>query len=389
VRTAARLGVGVRADTRSGIGVRAAARPAQAPDYTLLLLAAAILGIGVVMVYSSSSVDAAVTLHDPAYFFKRQLMWAAVGTVVLMCCMNFDYWRWNRLAPAVLLATLGLLLIVLVPGLGRSSHGASRWIGFGSLQFQPSECAKLSMVIYFSAWLAGRQQKLRRFMTGTGPFLVVTGLVCALILAEPDLGTAGAIGVTALTLLFLAGAPLLQMGGVLAMSVPVLGVAILGSSYRRQRFLAFLDPQAHPLSSGYHIMQALYALGSGGLFGVGLGMSRQKYFYLPERHTDFIFAILGEELGYVGGLLLISLFFLLIWRGYRIALTAPDTFGSLLAAGITTMIAIQMVINVGVVTSVLPITGITLPLVSFGGSSLVFTLAGLGILANISRYARF
>ena len=196
------------------------------------------------------------------------------------------------------------------------------------------------------------------------------------------------LAVTSLVLLYVAGVPVGQLGAICALALPALAVIIFGSGYRRSRFLAFLDPAAHPRSTGYHILQSLYALGSGGLFGVGLGQSRQKYFYLPEPHTDFIFAVLGEELGFLGGLAVLVLFGILIWRGFRIAASAPDLFGTLLAAGVTTMLAVQAIVNIAAVTSVLPVTGIPLPLLSYGGSSLVFTLTGIGLLANISRHAR-
>ncbi|HVB08966.1 MAG TPA: putative lipid II flippase FtsW [Bacillota bacterium] len=354
----------------------------------LLLILAALVSIGLVMVYSASSVEATVAYHDPAYFFKRQLAGLAVGVLAMLFCMNFPYWNWRRLAPAILAITLGMLVLVLIPHVGIQVLGARRWLGYHSLRIQPSEVAKFSMVIYFADWLSRTGPRLQRPKTGLFPYLAMVGLVAGLILLEPDLGTAAAVAGTALVMLFLAGVPMSQLAVTFIACVPVLAYAILGSAYRRARFFAFLNPQADILGSGYHIMQALYALGSGGLFGLGLGMSRQKYFYLPERHTDFIFAILGEELGLIGGLLLLGLFLLLIWRGFRIAVAAPDTFSSLLAAGVTTIVAVQVVVNVGVVTSVLPITGITLPFISFGSSSLVFMLAGMGILCNVSRYAR-
>jgi cell division protein FtsW len=360
----------------------------QAPDYLVLLLVAALLAIGLVMVYSASSVEAAVVYHDAAYFFKRQAVGALLGGAALLFCLNFPYWRWRSLAPLLLIGTLGLLVLVLVPHIGIRVGGARRWLGFGSLRLQPSELAKLTLVMYFADWLTRAQQRLADPRRGILPFLALVGLVAGLILLEPDLGTAAAIAGTAMVMLFLAGVPLRHLVVAGLAAAPGVAYAILGSAYRRTRFFAFLDPQKNALGSGWHIMQALYALGSGGLFGLGLGMSRQKYFYLPEQHTDFIFAVLGEELGLVGGLLLLALFLLLIWRGYRIAVTAPDSFASLLAAGVTTMIAVQVVVNVGVVTSVLPITGITLPFISFGSSSLVFMLAGVGILCNVSRYAR-
>jgi cell division protein FtsW len=365
-----------------------AAATRQAPDYMLLLVLAALLAIGLVMVYSASSVEATVVYHDPAYFLKRQLAGLVVGALALLFCLNFPYWNWRRLTPAILAVTFGMLVLVLLPHVGIEVGGARRWLGYHSLRIQPSEVAKLSLVICFADWLARAGPRLQRARTGIVPYLAMVGLVAGLILAEPDLGTAAAITGTCLVMLFLAGVPVGHLLAAAVAGIPVLGYAIFGSAYRRARFLAFLNPKADVLGSGYHIMQALYALGSGGLFGLGLGMSRQKYFYLPEQHTDFIFAILGEELGLVGGLLLLALFLLLIWRGYRIAVAAPDTFASLLAAGVTTMVAVQVVVNVGVVTSVLPITGITLPFISFGSSSLVFMLAGMGILCNVSRYAR-
>ncbi len=359
------------------------------PDYVLLLAAAAILTVGLVMILSASSVTAGAQFHDPYYFFVRQLMWSAIGLAGFFVAMHIDYHVWRRLAPIGLVVSFALLTAVLIPGIGRSVSGSRRWLGIGGLAFQPSEVIKLSLVVYISAWLAGKDQRdMRHFLRGTAPVLGLVALACGLILAEPDLGTAGALLATSIVLLYVAGTPMVQFGAIFGLALPGLALAIATSHYRRQRFLAFLNPQAHPLSSGYHILQSLYALGSGGLFGVGLGHSRQKYFYLPEEHTDFIFAVLGEELGLIGGLLVLALFAVLIWRGYRAATRAPDLFGCLMAAGITSMLAVQAIVNIGVVTALLPITGIPLPMVSFGGSSLVFTMIGLGMLANITRQTR-
>lgn len=359
------------------------------PDYTLLLAAAGIMAIGIVMVLSSSSITAGAAIGDPYYYFKRQLMWLALGSACFLICYRVDYWRWKPLARYILGGTFFLLIAVLIPHVGRNVNGSQRWLGFGPAVFQPSELAKLTMVVYVSAWLSDRgARSLQRFTRGTLPLLVVVGFAAALIVKEPDLGTAAALFATAVVLLYLAGVPLTQFGAIFGITLPVLGALIFTSGYRRTRFLAFLHPQAHAQTSGYHILQSLYALGSGGLFGVGLGQSRQKYFYLPEEHTDFIFAVLGEELGFVGGLLVLGLFAVLLWRGYRIAAAAPDLFGTLLAAGITTMLAVQAIVNIGVVAGILPITGIPLPMISFGGSSLIFTLSGLGILANVSTHAR-
>ncbi len=376
-----------RADERGG----AAMRERTPPDVGLLLSAAALLCLGTVMVLSSSFVTAGVEYHDPYYWFKRQLAWIVVGLIGFVICLRVDYWQWKRFAPLILGGTLVLLVAVLIPGVGRNVNGSQRWLGFGSLVFQPSELAKLTMVIYVSAWLSDRTpRQVGSFARGALPVLALVGLAAGLILKEPDLGTAAALAATAFVLLYVVGVPVSQFGVILSLAVPALALAIFGSAYRRQRFLAFLDPSSpqNRLNSGYHILQGLYALGSGGLFGVGLGQSRQKYFYLPEEHTDFIFAVLGEELGFIGGVLVLALFGVLVWRGYRAAAAAPDMFGTLLGAGLTTMLAVQAIVNIGVVTGVLPITGIPLPMISYGGSSLVFTMAGIGILANLSRHAR-
>ena len=361
------------------------------PDTALLLTAAALLCLGTVMVLSASFVTAGHYFHDPYFFFKRQLAWIAIGLFAFGICLRVDYWEWKRFAPLFLVVTFFLLVAVLIPHVGRNVNGSQRWLGFGSLVFQPSELAKLTMVVYVAAWLSDRKPKqIQSFARGALPVLVIVGVAAGLILKEPDLGTAAALVATAFVLLYVSGVPLGQFAAILGLALPGLALAIFGSAYRRQRFLAFLDPgsKANALASGYHTLQGLYALGSGGLFGVGLGLSRQKYFYLPEEHTDFIFAVLGEELGFLGGLAVLALFAVLLWRGYRTAAAAPDMFGTLLGAGLTTMLAVQAVVNIGVVTAVLPVTGIPLPLISYGGSSLVFTLAGIGMLANISRHAR-
>lgn len=365
-------------------------RAPQAPDYVLLLTSAALLALGLVMILSSSSVTAAASAashYDPYYYFQRQVLWVGVGLGAFLICYHVDYHHWRTLAPLCLAGTLALLLLVLL--VGRQVNGSQRWLGLGPAVVQPSEIAKLTMVIVLSALLAGRtERQLRSFWRGAFPALALAGLAAGLILKEPDLGTAAALAATAMVLLYVGGVPFGQLAATGGAAVPALAAAILGSPYRRERFLAFLHPAAQSQQGGYHILQSLYALGSGGLFGVGLGQSRQKWFYLPEEHTDFIFAVLGEELGFIGVVLVLALFGVLIWRGYRIAAQAPDLFGTLLAAGLTTMLAVQAIVNIAVVSGLLPVTGIPLPMISYGGSSLLFTLAGLGILAGISRHAR-
>ncbi len=380
---------------RAVAGDRRARRPAvrpwrklrrKPPDFALFLTAAILLGIGVVMVFSSSYVKADRLYGDPYYYLKRQVAWAGVGLVAMLVALNLDYWHLRRWARPILVLGIVLLVMVLVPGVGRAAGGARRWLGFGPVSFQPSEFMKLAVVIWLSASLTARGARLRQFSQGTLPYMVLLALIFGLVLLQPDLGTAVAIGGTSFLLLFCAGVPVVHL--LAAGGIGLVGVAwaIVTEEYRLRRFLAFLDPFADPLGSGFHIIQALYAIGSGGLFGLGLGNSRQKFFYLPEQHTDFIFAILSEELGFIGGVTVLGLYFFLAWRGFRIALAAPDTFSTLLAAGVTGMLILQIIVNIGVVTATLPITGIPLPLLSFGGSSLVFSLAGIGILMNISRY---
>lgn len=357
------------------------------PDYAIIGGVATLLAIGLVMVFSSSSVRALADVGDAYYYLKRQLLWTLLGLGAMFVMMRVDYWEIRRYARPFFFLTLLTTVLVLIPGIGREAGGARRWIGYGPLlQFQPSELMKLAVVTYIAWALSRSPEKIKDFARGILPYVLLLGVLFFLILQQPDLGTAVSVVGTVVVMLFVAGARLGHLAGLGLAAVPVLFYAIMGADYRRSRLLAYLNPFADPQGSGFHIIQALYALGSGGLFGLGLGNSRQKFFYLPAEHTDFIFAILGEELGFVGAAFVIGLFALLAWRGYRTAMAAPDTFSSLLAAGLTTMVVLQALLNIGVVCGILPITGVPLPLVSFGGSSLVPTLAGLGILLNISRH---
>ena len=361
----------------------------KSPDFLLFMSTVMLLSIGIIMVYSASQVTASERMADTFYFLKKQLLWACIGILAMISVMNIDYWRYKKLAVPFLITAFALLVAVLLPGVGKSVKGAQRWLGVGMLTFQPSEIIKLSLVIFMAWGLSQAKARLRYFTTGLLPYLIVLALACGLILMQPDLGTTIAAAGTVYLMFFAAGAEGKHLTYLALSGVGAVSLAIALEPYRLKRFLAFLDPWADPLGSGFHIIQGLYALGSGGLFGAGLGKSHQKYFYLPEQHTDFIFAVLGEELGFIGGALVILLFILFIWRGFKIALSSPDPFASLLAVGVTSMIGLQAIINIGVVTSSLPITGIPLPLISFGGSSLVFTLLGVGILLNISKFTTY
>lgn len=358
------------------------------PDYVIFYAVLCLLGLGVIMVYSASAVSANVHFNDSYYFLKRQVLWAGLGLIAMWFTMNIDYHVWQRFAKPVLIGTIVLLALVLVPGMGKVVNGARRWLGFGSIYIQPSEIAKLSMVLFTAYYLTKMQPVITKFKRGIVPQLAVLMVVFGLILKEPDLGTALSIAGTVFVLLFAAGARLWHLGSLGAVGVVGIAFAVLLEPYRMKRLLAFSDPWSDPLNTGYHIIQSLYAIGSGGLFGVGLGRSREKFLYLPEPHTDFIFSILGEELGLIGTTLVLVLFFLFAWRGLKTAMLAPDVYGSLLSAGLTTMILVQALMNIAVVTASMPVTGIPLPFLSFGGSALIFTLAGVGILLNVSRHVR-
>ncbi|QOR36219.1 putative lipid II flippase FtsW [Clostridium sp. 'deep sea'] len=360
----------------------------QTPDKTIIIITMVLVIFGVIMVYSSSSFFADITYGDQFHFFKRQLVWAILGFVAMNITMRIKYWKYKELVPLIATVCFATLILVLIPGIGIDVKGSRRWINLGVTRMQPSELAKICLVILL-AWLLERKgKKIVDFKKGVLPALVIIGLICGLILIEPDLGTAAVIGFTGVGMLFIAGLKWSHLFGLFIAGVMGIGVAIIAAPYRMRRFITFLNPWEDPSGAGYQIIQALYALGPGGLIGLGLGNSRQKLLFLPERHTDFIFSIIGEELGFLATSLVVIAFIILAIRGFRIAMRAPDTFGMLLASGITLMIVIQATLNIMVVTALIPVTGMTLPLISSGGASLFITMASLGILLNISRYIR-
>lgn len=360
-------------------------RQRRAPDPALILVVGGLLLIGIVMVFSASVVRAAVDPGDPYNYLKRQAVFALLGIGAMYLFSRIDYWHWSRWARPALILCLLLLVAVLVPGIGVERNGARRWIGFGPLQFQPSEFMKFGIVIYLAHYLS-QVRSLRHWRALILPFALL-GATFVLIMAEPDMGTSLSIAGTVFVMLFAGGMELLHMGILGTLGTVAVTFYAFSAEYRRKRLFTFVNPEHDPLGASYQILQGLYALASGHLFGVGLGRSRQKFWYLPEPHTDYIFAIIGEELGFLGAGLVLALFLLFAWRGYRIAAGCPDRFSFLLATGVTTMITLQALMNIAVVTSSMPATGIPLPLISYGGSSLVVTLAGVGILLGISRYA--
>lgn len=359
----------------------------RAPDYILLAAILSLICIGVVMVYSASTSLSYALVGHAWHFILRQILWTVLGTIALYATSRINYRKWQQLAGLGIVGTILLLLLVWMPGIGVTIQGSSRWFDLGVVRVQPSEIAKVTLLIWLADKLARRPGRLTSFVRGTLPLLTAAGLVALLILLQPDLGTAVAIVLVFGLVLFVAGLPLgqiLVLGGVGAV---LLAQLIRRAPYRFERFLAFLDPWKDPLDTGYQIIQSLYAIGTGGLFGRGWGGGLQKQFFLPEPHNDFIFSTIAEELGFTGGVVLIFLFAVVAVRGMRIALRAPDRFAALVATGITGMVVSQAMINVAVVTASVPVTGITLPLVSYGGSSLLIVMASLGILLNISKHS--
>ncbi len=358
-----------------------------APDRTLFIAAIAIVGFGIVMLYSASSVIAMESHRSPYFFAVKQGMWAAMGVLLMIVLTRFDYrkLRHRAVVYGLLGATVALLVAVLFSPPLNNAH---RWIRLGLISFQPSELAKLSLVLTLAYQLDRRSDRLEDFWSGWFPSLLITGLLGYLVLIEPDYGTAFCLVFIGSCLLFVSGVPLGQLTMLALSSAPVLLWLIFSEDYRRERFLIFFDPDQDPLGKGFQILQSLIAVGSGGVLGKGFMASQQKHFYLPEPHADFIFAVVGEELGLIGGLAVLAGFSVLLWRGLVIADRAPDRFGSLLATGLTMFLVGQGLINMGVVLGILPTTGIPLPFVSAGGSSLLAGMAAVGLLLSVSQHAR-
>ncbi len=353
-------------------------------DRPLLVAIAALTTFGLVMVFSASEVQGWLWYHNSAYYFERQLIWFALGAGFLWTAAHFDYHRLKPLALPLGIAAVGLMLLVLVPHFGVEVNGARRWLKLGPLQMQPAEFAKLAAILFMALWLERHRERLGSLEDGIVPFLALLALVVFLVILERDLGTTMIVAAIMLSQFLVAGGRkrhVLLLGLII---VFCLYLFIRMEPYRLQRIVAFFNPWADPLNTGFQAIQSVVALGSGGLSGVGLGQSIQKYQWLPFAHTDFIFAIIGEEMGLIGTAGVLALFGLFAYRGYRVALKAPDAFGSLLACGVTTWIAFQALINIAAVTVTLPTTGVPLPFISYGGSSLAITLLAVGILINVS-----
>jgi len=360
-------------------------RDGAAVDIWLFFAVAALLAVGIIMVLSTSYLYAQERFSDGAYFFRKQLTAVGIGLVGLFVAALLSPQTYRRLAYPLLAFTLCLLILILIPGIGLSRGGARRWLPLGNFVFQPGELAKLSLVLYLAHSVAKKGERIRTFTIGVLPHLIIGGIFLGLILLEPDLGTALILGLVLLLMLFIAGAKFshLLLTGLAAL--PVLALFVIGAEYRLRRLIAFLDPWKDASNSGFQIIQSYIAFGSGQFWGLGLGQSRQKLFYLPEAHTDFIFSVIGEELGLLGALIVLALFGFIILRGLRLALRIDEPFGQYLAFGLTSLLGLQALIHMGVVMGLMPTKGLVLPFISYGGSAMVLNLTEAGILLSLSR----
>jgi len=355
----------------------------------LFTVSVMLICIGIVMIYSSSSIYAWERYQDSFYFLKRHLSFLTAGLLLTFLAMLIDYRLFRKYARMLLWISFFLLIFVLIPGLGREVSGARRWFRFKFISFQPAEFANLALIIYIADFISRKQDKIKSLLEGFIPPVCVLGGICILILLQPDLGTTITLGTVVLIMLFVAGVSGRYILTLILCSLPAVYLLVFSVPYRRARILAFLNPWLDPKGMGFQIIQSQIAIGSGGLFGVGLGHSRQKLFYLPAAHTDFIFSIIGEELGLLGTLGVVALFMIFIREGLKIIKNAQDKFGYFLALGLVLMISLKAIINIGVSCGLFPTKGLPLPFISYGGSSLIFDMVSLGILINIARTGEY
>lgn len=345
--------------------------------------------IGIVMIYSASNIYAWEKYKDSLFFLKRHLSFIFIAIILTFLVMSIDYRRLANFSKPLLIFSIFLLILVLIPGFGREIAGARRWFRFKTISFQPSELASLAIIIYIADFISRKKSLIKNLWEGFLPLVFILGCVSLLILLEPDLGTSLAVGGVALIMLFVAGVKFQHLLSLILASIPILYILIFSVPYRRTRILTFLNPWLDPKGSGFQIIQSQVALGSGGIFGVGLGHSKQKLFYLPAAHTDFIFSVIGEELGLLGTLGVMALFIIFIQQGLKVVKNAPDRFGYFLSLGIVLMITLKTSVNIGVSCGLLPTKGLSLPFISYGGSSLIFDLVSVGILMNIARTGEY
>jgi cell division protein FtsW len=355
----------------------------------LFTITVILICIGIVMIYSASSIYAWEKYQDSFFFLKRHISFIALGILLTFLVMSVDYRKFRRFAKPVLILSLLLLVLVLIPGIGREISGARRWFRFKLISFQPSELAILAIIIYLADFIHRKGDMVRTLWKGFVPQMLVLGLMVLLILMQPDLGTALAIGIVVFIMLFIAGVRLTYLLSLILASLPLLYILIFSVPYRRMRIITFLNPWLDPKGSGFQIIQSQISLGSGGILGVGLGHSKQKLFYLPAAHTDFIFSIIGEELGLLGTIAVIILFIIFIQQGLKIVKNAPDKFGYFLSLGLVLMVSLKAIINIGVSCGIFPTKGLPLPFISYGGSSFIFDMVSVGILMNIARTGEY
>ncbi|MBF0484262.1 MAG: putative lipid II flippase FtsW [Candidatus Omnitrophica bacterium] len=352
---------------------------------SLAMVVTLFLCIGIIMIYSASGIYAQQVLGNPLYFLVRHLSFLVMGLLAMIPIMLMDYRDLQKIAKPLMVVSVILLVLVLIPGLGKSSFGARRWFKVGPINFQPSELMKLSMLIYVSDFLTRKKNDIRSFSHGFIPLTLVMGVSCLLILKEPDMGNAVLIGLMVWVLMFLAGGKLKHLLSFFILALPALVILVIKEPYRMRRLVAFIDPWKDSLGAGFQLTQSHIAFGSGGIFGLGLGKSVQKLFYLPAAHTDFIMSIIGEELGFLGAFVVIMLFIIFVFQGARIAKRTQNPFGYFLASGIVGMLGTQAMVNIGVSIGALPTKGLPLPFISYGGSALIFNLMAIALLLNISR----
>jgi cell division protein FtsW len=369
--------------------IRRLRRPASPPDWVLVGAVLALVFIGLIFVFSSSFAISQELHGNTRYFAIRQLIGAGIGVAAFALMSRIDYRIWQRISSPIIWVSLLLLAAVLIPGIGHEENGATRWIQVGSLPaLQPSEFAKLAICIYVAAWLAAKGDEIKRISLGLAPFCMIIGVIGGLLMLEPDLGTFAAIACTGVVMFFLAGAAMRHTFMLLVGGSAVLFAIVAGAGYGMERIRTFFNAEEVAQEAGFQIINLVSTLGSGGLTGVGLGASRQKFFYVPSAHTDGVFAIIGEETGMLGAMIVLSIFALLIYRGIRAGMRAEDRFGTLLAFGIVAWFALQAFFNVAGVMRTIVLTGIPLPFLSFGSSALIASLAAAGILVSISRHGR-
>ena len=354
----------------------------------LFLSVISLVLLGLVMALSATAAPSLSGTNSAWSLFKSQAMWLGVGVVALLVLLRIDYHHWKRLAPMGLGVSLVLLALTAIPSVGLSANGARRWLGVGSVVFQPSELAKIALVVSVADLLSRPDRHMEDARSTLQPVLIVTGVMAGLLMLQPHLGATLLVTGVALTMLYFAGARLGHLIAVTAVGAAMTALTIAYSPWRKARMLGFLDPWADPFGNGYQTLKSLHAMASGGFDGLGLGAGRAKWGFLPYAHTDFIFAVIGEELGMIGSLFVVILFVAIAAAGLGVALRAPDRFGMLLAVGVTAWIILQAALNMGAVLAIFPIVGITLPLLSFGGTSLVATLAAMGVLLNVARQIR-